>query len=174
MAEHLIENIVVTSNINQQLPLQTLSISIPDTEYDSENPVLIFRFDQPKRAVLITEQGTISCTGVTSIKQGKETIHQVIETLKQHTVPIQEIPEVYIQNFVISIKLRKNLDLDTISKKLQPDQLIYMPDKNPWIEYLYDEYITFIICASGKIVCTGIHSIDHAYQSIDEFLKLIE
>jgi len=174
MAERLIENIVVTSNINQQLPLQTLSISIPDTEYDSEDPVLIFRFDQPKRAVLVTEQGTISCTGVISIEQGKETIYQVIETLKQHAVPIQEIPEVYIQNFVISINLRKTLDLDTISKKLQPDQIIYMPDKNPWIEYLYDEYITFLICASGKIICTGIHSIDHAHQSIDDFLKLLE
>ena len=64
--------------------------------------------------------------------------------------------------------------LTKISKKLQPDQIIYMPDKNPWIEYLYDEYVTFLICASGKIICTGIHSIDHAHQSIDDFLKLVE
>lgn len=174
MADHLIENIVATANINQQLPLQTLSISIPNTEYDAEDAVLIFRFEQPKRAVLITEQGTISCTGITSIEQGKETIYQVIETLKQHAVPIQDLPDVHIQNFVISVHLGKNLDLDHISKQLQPDQIIYKPDRNPWIEYLYDEHITFLICASGKIVCTGIHSIDHAHQSIDAVLQLLE
>ena len=89
-------------------------------------------------------------------------------------LPIQDLPDVYIQNFVISVNLGKNLDLDTISKQLQPDQIIYKPDKNPWIEYLYDEYITFLICASGKLVCTGIHSIDHAHQSIDVLLRLLE
>ena len=168
MVDSIIENIVVTAHLHQQLPLQTLSVSIPDTEYDEQDPVLIFRFDYPKRAVIITEQGIISCTGVTSIDQGTETIYSVIETLQQQGMPIQDYPEVAIQNFVMTITLGKTLDLDHISQQLQPDQVIYKPNKNPWIEYLYDDQVTLLLCTSGTIVCTGTSTLDHAYHVIDK------
>ena len=167
MVDSIIENIVVTAQLHQQLPLQTLSVSIPSTEYDEQDPVLILRFDSPKRAVIITEQGIISCTGVTSIDQGTETIYSVIKTLQQHGIPIQDYPEVTIQNFVMTITLGKTLDLDLIARQLQPDQIIYKPNKNPWMEYLYDDKITLLLCASGTVVCTGTSTLDHAYQAID-------
>jgi len=167
MVDSIIENIVVTAQLNQQLPLQTLSVAISNTEYDEQDPVLIFRFDHPKRAVIVTEQGIISCTGVTSLHQGEETIYSAIDTLKQQAIPILEYPPVTMQSFILTVPLETTLDLDHISRHLPPDQVIYKPNKNPWIEYLYDDQVTMLICASGLIICTGTSPLDHAYHAID-------
>jgi len=174
MADHIIENIIVTAEIKQQLPLQTLSVSIPNTEFQEQDPVLIFRFDHPRRVVFLTEKGTISCTGVISIDQGRKTIYQVIEILTNHAIPIQHIPDVQMQSFVISMNWKRPIDLDQIQKKLPSDQIIYNPQRNPWIEYLYDQHITFLICSSGIIVCTGSCSFDHVDHAIDMLSSLLE
>jgi len=174
MANRNIENIVVTTSLSQQLPLQTLAVSIQNAEYHDEDPLLIFRFDDPKRAVFLTEQGLISCTGVTNLEQGKQVIYQVINILKDHAIPIQHMPDVRLQSFVISINPDRIFDLDEIRMKLPADQIIYQPENNPWIEYLFDEYLTFLISIEGTIVCTGTESIDHAHQAIDTLLQVLE
>jgi len=174
MADRIVENIVVTAMLHQKLPLQTLAVSISNAEFHDEEPVLIFRFDDPKRAVVLTEKGRITCTGVTEIQQGKDTIYQVINTLKDHSIPIQEMPDVVIQNFVISVSQDEIINLDEMKLKLPADQIIYQPGKNPWLEYLYDEHVTFLIGNEGRIICTGTGSIDHAHQAIDNLLQVIE
>ena len=123
--------------------------------FTEEDPVLIFRFEQPKRAVLITEQGIITSTGTTSLDEAKELIYNVIETLKKHAIPIQPLPEILIQNYVLSMQMDNKINLDLLLPKLQQNLTIFKPDRNPWIEYLYDENTTVLIHSSGKIICTG-------------------
>jgi transcription initiation factor TFIID TATA-box-binding protein len=173
MADRIVENIIVTALMPHKLPLQTLAVSINNAEFHDEEPVLIFRFDDPKRAVLLTEQGLITCTGVKDIQEGKDTIYQVVNILRNHSIPVQEMPEVSVQSYVISITYEKMIDLDEIKMKLPTDQIIYQPEKNPWLEYLYDEHVTFLIGNEGRIVCTGTGSIDHAHQAIDTLLQVI-
>lgn len=173
MADHIIENIVVTASVPQRLPLQTLAVSIKNVEFCDEEPVLIFRFDDPKRAVVLTEEGLITCTGVTHIQQGKDTIYQVINILKDQSIPIQKMPEISVQSYVISVSYERIIDLDEMKNKLPVDQIIYQPEKNPWLEYLFDEHITFLIGNEGRFVCVGTGSIDHAHQAIDTFLQVI-
>jgi transcription initiation factor TFIID TATA-box-binding protein len=173
MADRIVENIVVTASLPQKLPLQTLAVSINNTEFHDEEPVLIFRFNDPKRAVLLTEQGLITCTGVKEVQEGKDTILQVITMLKDHSIPVQEIPEVSVQSYVISITYERMLDLNEMKMKLPTDQIIYQPEKNPWLEYLYDEHVTFLIGNEGRIICIGTGSIDHAHQAINTLLKIM-
>jgi TATA-box binding protein (TBP) (component of TFIID and TFIIIB) len=173
MEDRIVENIVVAASVPQNLPLQTLSVSIPNAEFHDEEPVLIFRFDDPKRAVLLTERGLITCTGVTQVQDGKEAIHQVLTTLKDHAIPIQEMPEVSVQSYVISIVTEHRLDLDEVKMKLPADQIIYQPEKKPWLEYLYDEHVTFLIGNEGRIICTGTGPIDHGHQAIDTLVQVI-
>ena len=173
MADRIIENIVVTASVPQRFPLQTLAVSIPNAEFHDEGPVLIFRFEEPKRAVLLTEQGFITCTGVTEIQDGKDTIHQVLTTLKNHAIPISEMPEVSVQSYVIAINTEKMMDLNEIKMKLPADQIIYQPEKNPWLEYLYDEHVSFLIGKEGRIICTGTGPIDHGHQAIDTLVQVI-
>jgi len=84
------------------------------------------------------------------------------------------MPDVRLQSFVISINPDRIFDLDEIRMKLPADQIIYQPENNPWIEYLFDEYLTFLISIEGTIVCTGTESIDHAHQAIDTLLQVLE
>jgi TATA-box binding protein (TBP) (component of TFIID and TFIIIB) len=70
--------------------------------------------------------------------------------------------------------LGRKLNLTSISQQLPPEKTIYKGDKNPWIEYHYEEYITFLIFSSGRIVCTGICSIDDAKKAIDMLSNMLE
>jgi len=174
MSDLIVENLVISTQINQELPLQSMAVSIANTSYDEEEPVLIFRFDTPKRAVLIGKQGHMVCTGCTSFEEGTETIHKVIGIIKDHGIAIHDIPDCSIQSFVVSIDMAKNLDLSKISQQLESDRMRYLPDQHPWIEYAYDDQITILICHSGKIICTGTASLDRAKESIDVISDKLE
>jgi transcription initiation factor TFIID TATA-box-binding protein len=174
MADRIVENVITTTQLSQQLPLQTLADSIQNTEYQYEDAVLIFRFDNPKRAVFLTEQGKLSCTGVKSIKQGEKTINQVIEILKKQGISVEDKPEIQLQSFVISINIEIALDIDTLNIKLPSDKIVYQPQQNPWVEFLFDKDVTFLIGLEGIIVCIGKGSIDHANKSIDTLIELLK
>ena len=174
MSDLIIENLVITANINQELPLQSMAINIPNTSYDEQEPVLIFRFDEPKRAVLITKKGFMTCTGCTSFQEGEETIHDVINIINEHGITIDEMPDCEIQSFVLSKDMNMTLDLNHISQQLASDKIRYVPDQHPWIEYMYDDNISILIYASGKIICTGTAKLDDGKESIDAVSDILE
>jgi TATA-box binding protein (TBP) (component of TFIID and TFIIIB) len=174
MSDLIVENLVITAHINQELPLQSMAINIPNTSYDEQEPVLIFRFDEPKRAVLITKKGFMTCTGCTSFQEGEETITDVINIINEHGITIDDLPDCEIQSFVLSKDMNMTLDLDYISKQLASDKIRYVPDQQPWIEYMYDDNISILINASGKIICTGNTSLDEGKESIDAVSNILE
>ena len=173
MADLIVENIVVAADLKQSLPLQTLAISISDADYNEEDPLLIFRFNEPKRAVLVTSQGSISCTGIKTEEEGKEYITKIVDILKDHGVFIDKLPDINMQSFVVSTQLNKTFDLNNLSKHLQANPIIYNPDQKPWIEYAYDDQTTILISTSGKLVCTSTSTIDHASEAIDSLSKTL-
>lgn len=167
MADHIIENIVVVSDIQQQLPLQTLAIAISEADYNEEDPLLIFRFEQPKRAVLVSAQGSIYCTGVKTIEEGTEYITKIINRLKTHGVHVEAIPEIRLQSYVVSTQIAPSFDLNVLAKQLQSKPIVYNPEQKPWIEYVHDDQNTIMIYASGKLVCTGTATLDQASEALE-------
>ena len=174
MADLIVENIVCSTNIHQELSLETLLDFLPDASLNEEDRILIVRFNDPKRAVLITEHGKICCTGSKSIDECEETIAHVITLLNNHNVLIDNFPDISLQSVIISTDLGKRIELNQLSNLLQPDQIRFKPNQNPWVEYTYDEHTVFLICSSGKIICTSNKTIDHAEESIENLLEILD
>jgi transcription initiation factor TFIID TATA-box-binding protein len=66
-----VENVVASSDIGQELDLETLSEDLGATDYDPDNfPGLVYRMHDPKAAALIFRSGKVVCTGTNSASWG--------------------------------------------------------------------------------------------------------
>ena len=170
MTNLVIENLIAYADINQKLPLQTLAISIPNTTYDEEEqPVLVFRYENPKRAVLITKKGQILCTGTNTTQDAEQTISMSLNKLKEHGIKIETKPEISIKALTASSQISQSLSLETIAEKLSTESLIHSTEEKPWLQYNIEPNISILIHSSGKIICTGDTNIEEAENAFENF-----
>jgi len=164
-----VENIVVSTQLAEELDIKSLAEKIPDSKYNPEEfPGLILHFDEPKTAALIFSSGKIICTGAKSIEQANETITKIICEMKNHGINTPEEIEVTTQNIVVSADLKKDLQLSPIAKGLLLENVEYEPEQFPGLVYKMDDIgAVIILFSSGKMVCTGAKKMDDAHRAID-------
>jgi len=156
MTELLVENIIAAANIHQQIPLETLIETFPDATYEKdEQPVLILRYDDPKRAVFILSDGTIFCTGTTSLFGAKEIIKPVLDSIEENGISFDRYTPIDIHTITASCTIAESLDLDLVEECLSEEQVMYEKGQSPWLEYQLSEQITALIFSSGKLILTG-------------------
>ncbi|MEM5853455.1 MAG: TATA-box-binding protein [Candidatus Aenigmatarchaeota archaeon] len=79
-----VENIVASAKIEGNLNLDTIALSLENSEYEPEQfPGLVYRMDEPKVAFLLFGSGKIVCTGGRSIKDVKTALEKVYKKLKE-------------------------------------------------------------------------------------------
>jgi len=82
MADINIENIVVSTQVADELNIQQLADGIPDAKYNpGEFPGLILHFDVPKTAALLFSSGKVICTGAKKIEDVSSAIDLMREEL---------------------------------------------------------------------------------------------
>jgi len=59
-----IVNIVVSTGLEKDIPLEKMAATLPNTEYNPEQfPGLVLRIKEPKTSALIFSSGKVVCTG---------------------------------------------------------------------------------------------------------------
>ena len=167
-----IVNIVVSTSLEHDVPLEKMAATLPNTEYNPEQfPGLVLRIKEPKTSALIFSSGKVVCTGAKSLKMVDESIAQIIESLKKINITIKIKPEIHVQNVVASGEIGMDLNLNVLAMKL--DNTEYEPEQFPGLVYkLKEAKATFLLFSNGKIVCTGTKSEEQVHVAV-EMLKQV-
>ncbi len=166
-------NIVISTNLKHDIPLEKMAATLSNTEYNPEQfPGLVIRIKEPKTSALIFSSGKVVCTGARSLDKVEESIKKIIKSLEKINVKITIKPEIVVQNIVASGSVGMDLNLNTLAMKLRNTE--YEPEQFPGLVYKLidpDVKATFLLFSNGKVVCTGTKSEDQVNLALD---KLIE
>ena len=164
-------NIVVSTSLEHDIPLEKMAATLSNTEYNPEQfPGLVLRIREPKTSPLIFSSGKVVCTGARSMDKVEESIKKIIKSLEKINVKITVKPKINIQNIVASGSVGMDLNLNVLAMKLENTE--YEPEQFPGLVYkLPQAKATFLLFSNGKIVCTGTKSEDEVHVAVD---KLIE
>jgi transcription initiation factor TFIID TATA-box-binding protein len=168
--EITVVNIVVSSSLKHDIPLEKMAATLPNTEYNPEQfPGLVIRIKEPKTSALIFSSGKIVCTGARSMDKVEESIKKIIKSLEKIGIKITIKPEIKIQNMVASGSVGMDLNLNVLAMKLPNTE--YEPEQFPGLVYkLPEARATFLLFSNGKIVCTGTKSEQEVHEALDKLI----
>lgn len=167
-------NIVVSTSLEHEIPLEKMAATLSNTEYNPEQfPGLVIRIKEPKTSALIFSSGKVVCTGARTIEKVHESIKKIIKSLEKINIKITIKPEVKIQNIVASGAVGFPLNLNVLAMKLS--NIEYEPEQFPGLVYKLDVESktegkfksTFLLFSNGKIVCTGTKSEKQVHEALD-------
>ena len=170
MSKVIIENIVASAELAGSLDIEKISKKIPDFMYNpGEFPGLTVKFKGKRIAALLLPNGRVIFTGAKTKKEVDDALEKITTQLSDNKIKIKKNPKLVIKNINASVDLKKELNLNTISKRLITKKVDYEPKQFPGLIYRIDELAAVIlIFSSGKIVCTGTSSIDEAAKAIEQ------
>lgn len=163
-------NIVVSSSLKHDIPLEKMAATLSNTEYNPEQfPGLVIRIKEPKTSALIFSSGKIVCTGARTIAKVEESIKKIIKSLEKIGIKIKIKPEIKIQNIVASGSVGFPLNLNVLAMKLSNTE--YEPEQFPGLVYkIPDPKATFLLFSNGKVVCTGTKSEKEVHIALDKLI----
>lgn len=166
-----IVNIVVSTSLEHDIPLEKMAATLSNTEYNPEQfPGLVIRIREPKTSALIFSSGKVVCTGARTLEKVDESLQQIIKSLEKINIKINIKPKINVQNIVASGSVGMDLNLNVLAMKLENTE--YEPEQFPGLVYkLPQAKATFLLFSNGKIVCTGTKSEEQVNDAVD---KLIE
>jgi len=169
-----IVNIVVSTSLEHDIPLEKMAATLSNTEYNPEQfPGLVIRIKDPKTSALIFSSGKVVCTGARTIEKVEESIKKIIKSLEKINVKIKIKPEIKIQNIVASGSIGMDLNLNTLAMKLENTE--YEPEQFPGLVYkLPMAKATFLLFSNGKIVCTGTKSEGEVHAAVEKLIQNLQ
>ena len=157
MEDIVVENIVASTTLADQLDLDAIALALEGAEYEPEQfPGLIYRLKDPKTAMLIFRSGKANCTGAKNLGDVRTCIHRVRDALDKSGVDVYDDPEITVQNMVAVYDLKTELNLNAIAISLGLENVEYEPEQFPGLVYrIFDPKVVMLLFGSGKVVCTG-------------------
>ena len=167
-------NIVISSSLEKDIPLEKMAATLSNTEYNPEQfPGLVIRIKEPKTSALIFSSGKIVLTGARSMEDVEKSIEKIIKSLKKINIDIKIKPKVTVQNIVASGSIGMDLNLNTLAIKLPNTE--YEPEQFPGLVYkLRGTHATFLLFTNGKIVCTGTKTEEEVYKALDKLIETLK
>lgn len=165
-----IVNIVVSTSLEHDIPLEKMAATLSNTEYNPEQfPGLVIRIKEPKTSALIFSSGKVVCTGAKNLEEVDRSLQQIIKSLEKINVKITVKPKIKIQNVVASGNIYKDLNLNDLAMQLENTE--YEPEQFPGLVYkLIDARATFLLFSNGKIVCTGTRGEDEVDVAVNALI----
>lgn len=169
-----IVNIVVSTSLEHDIPLERMAATLSNTEYNPEQfPGLVIRIKDPKTSALIFSSGKVVCTGARTLDKVDESIKKIIKSLEKINVKIKIDPKITIQNIVAAGSVGMYLNLNVLAMKL--DNTEYEHEQFPGLVYkLPAAKATFLLFSNGKIVCTGTKSEDEVNTALDMLIEQLK
>ena len=169
-----IQNIVVSTSLEHDIPLVKLAETLPNTEYNPEQfPGLVMRIKDPKTSALIFSSGKVVCTGAKSLTKVRESLQKIIKNLAKIKIRIKVKPKINVQNMVASGDIKMDLNLNSLALKLPNTE--YEPEQFPGLVFkLQGTRATFLLFSNGKIVCTGTRSEIALREAVDKLVVVLK
>ncbi len=169
-----VENVVSFASLGITIALEKLVEEIENTEYEPEQfPGLVYRPQNPRAAALIFSSGKIVCTGAKSIENSKAAMQKVAEKISEVGIKTPKKFDIIIENIVASSKIDAKINLEEIAFMLENAE--YEPEQFPGLVYRISEpRVAFLLFSSGKIICTGAHSIEDIHRALKKFKEKLE
>ncbi|MEA3514146.1 MAG: TATA-box-binding protein [Nanoarchaeota archaeon] len=169
--EITVVNIVVSTSLEHDIPLEKMAATLSNTEYNPEQfPGLVIRIKDPKTSALIFSSGKVVCTGARNLADVRKSLSKIIESLKKINIKITIEPEINIQNIVASGSVGMDLNLNVLAMKLKNTE--YEPEQFPGLVYkLKEAKATFLLFSNGKVVCTGTKTEDEVHKALDMLIE---
>ncbi|MFH1065554.1 MAG: hypothetical protein V1734_03555 [Nanoarchaeota archaeon] len=77
-------NIVVSTNLMHDIPLEKMAATLSNTEYNPEQfPGLVYKLAEAKATFLLFSNGKVVCTGTKSEAEVESAMKKLIENLKK-------------------------------------------------------------------------------------------
>ncbi|MEK0371271.1 MAG: TATA-box-binding protein, partial [Nitrosopumilus sp.] len=149
-----IVNIVVSTSLEHDIPLEKMAATLPNTEYNPEQfPGLVIRIKDPKTSALIFSSGKVVSTGARTISDVHKSLKKIIKALEKIKIKIKIKPQLTIQNIVASGSIGMVLNLNVLAMRL--NNVEYEPEQFPGLVYklMTPVKATFLLFSNGKIVC---------------------
>ena len=101
-------------------------------------------------------------------------MQKVAEKINEIGIKTPKKFDIIIENIVASSKIDAKINLDEIAFMLENAE--YEPEQFPGLVYRISEpRVAFLLFSSGKIICTGAHSIVDIHRALEKFkIKLEE
>jgi transcription initiation factor TFIID TATA-box-binding protein len=169
-----IVNIVVSTSLETDVPLEKMVATLPNTEYNPEQfPGLVLRIKDPKTSALIFSSGKVVCTGARTLADVDRSIEQIIINLKKIDIEVKIKPEITVQNIVASGSIGMPLNLNFLGIRLPNTE--YEPEQFPGLVHkLRGTRATFLLFSNGKIVCTGTRTEQEVHDATDKLIENLE
>jgi transcription initiation factor TFIID TATA-box-binding protein len=170
-----IVNVVATATLDRTVDIESLLRTFPnEVIYDRKiygGRVAYFKSKNMKGKVSIFNSGKIISVGTTSLEDARRELAHVAEALN---ASFKSEPS--IQNIVVVTKLDFEADLERIVS-LTELRSIYEPDQFPaailWLTLSEGKTAPFLLFASGKLICSGLKTLEDIHESIGKLLMLI-
>lgn len=161
-----IENIVASTTLEIEIPLEKVVSKVENMEYEPEQfPGAVYRMKKPRAAALIFGSGKIVCTGARNIADVRYVLKEVMGILRSVGIGVSKTYEIQIENIVASAKFDGRLNLDKIAIGLESAE--YEPEQFPGLVYRIKEpKVAFLLFSSGKVICTGARNLKDVRTSI--------
>ena len=172
--EIAVVNIVISSALEKDIPLEKMAATLSNTEYNPEQfPGLVLRIKEPKTSALIFSSGKIVLTGARTMEDVQKGIEAIIKQLKKLNINVIIKPEITVQNIVASGNVGMDLNLNVLGIKLPNTE--YEPEQFPGLVHkLKGTNATFLLFSNGKIVCTGTKSEQQARDALDKLIETLK
>tara|TARA_Y100000310_G_scaffold289098_1_gene315244 strand:+ start:355 stop:972 length:618 start_codon:yes stop_codon:yes gene_type:complete len=166
-----IVNIVVSTGLEKEVPLEKMAATLPNTEYNPEQfPGLVLRIKDPKTSALIFSSGKVVCTGARTLADVDRSILSIIKSLKKLNIIVTIKPEITVQNIVAAGSIGMDLNLNILGVKLPYTE--YEPEQFPGLVHkLKGTNATFLLFSNGKIVCTGTKTEQQVHEATDQLIE---
>ena len=171
-----IQNVVASTGIDHELDLEALDQDLVGADFNPDNfPGLVYRTQEPKAAALIFRSGKIVCTGASSVDDVHGAIDIVFDKLRDLGIPIDDSPEITVQNIVSSADLGESMNLNAIAIGLGLEDVEYEPEQFPGLVYRMDNpEVVVLLFGSGKIVITGGQQPEDASAAVEKMIEELE
>ncbi len=169
-----IVNIVISSDLKKDIPLEKMAATLSNTEYNPEQfPGLVLRIKEPKTTALVFSSGKIVCTGARNMKDVDKAILAIIKSVKKLNIVVTVTPEIKVQNIVASGSVGMDLNLNILGIKLPHTE--YEPEQFPGLVHkLKGTNATFLLFSNGKIVCTGTKTEEEVNETTDKLIEVLK
>ncbi len=174
--KYRVVNRVAVGNLQSNLDLFNIAVSIPDVEYEPEQfPGAIMRLKEPKMTITLFKNGKINCAGATKesdipkgIVNASKIINQVLPEVK-----VVKDPEYKIVNLVANAQIDTQINLFDLAVSL--DNVEYEPEQFPGaIVRLYEPKVSLLLFKNGKLICAGARSEKEVEDSLIKIEKVIK
>jgi len=169
-----IVNIVASTHLHRELDLELLSLALREIGtviYDKERfPGLILKTSD-RVSYLVFRTGKIVVVGCKSEEHIEKAIKMLIKQISKVFGDIPSSLSVKIQNIVATADLGYEIDLETLSERLEHS--VYIPDEFPGLVYRAGAgKPSVLIFSSGRIVITGATSVEDIDAIVNEIRRI--